>query len=151
MCHAIGAWGEPLLVDGSGVLTHCNAGGLATSGYGTALAVIFTACERGKSLHVYVDETRPLLQGARLTAWELQQRRIPATLLCDSMAAQVMREDVALEVGQTTESVTVTAEASLLKTETSQVVQNVTLSRGGVIPSVNKAVAKAGKKAAKAP
>ncbi|MFM2092925.1 MAG: Methylthioribose-phosphate isomerase [Planctomycetota bacterium] len=92
MCRAIGAWGEPLLVDGSGVLTHCNAGGLATSGYGTALAVIFTAWERGKSLHVYVDETRPLLQGARLTAWELQHRQIPATLLCDSMAAQVMRE-----------------------------------------------------------
>jgi methylthioribose-1-phosphate isomerase len=92
MCHAIGAWGESLLQSGWGVLTHCNAGGLATSGFGTALAVIFTACQRGKSLHVFVDETRPLLQGARLTAWELQQRKIPATLLCDSMAAQVMRE-----------------------------------------------------------
>ena len=78
--------------DGQGVLTHCNAGGLATSDYGTALAVIFAAAESGKTLHVYADETRPLLQGARLTAWELQQRGIDVTLICDSMAAQVMRE-----------------------------------------------------------
>jgi len=74
------------------VLTHCNAGGLATADYGTALAVIFAATEAGKRLHVFADETRPLLQGARLTAWELVQRRIPCTLICDSMAAQVMRE-----------------------------------------------------------
>ncbi|MGA2798313.1 MAG: S-methyl-5-thioribose-1-phosphate isomerase [Thermoguttaceae bacterium] len=92
MCRAIGRHGAALLQDGQGVLTHCNAGGLATSDYGTALAVFFAAAESGKTLHVYVDETRPLLQGARLTAWELQQRGIDATLICDSMAAQVMRE-----------------------------------------------------------
>jgi methylthioribose-1-phosphate isomerase len=92
MCRAIGRHGAALLQDGQGVLTHCNAGGLATSDYGTALAVFFAAAELGKTLHVYVDETRPLLQGARLTAWELQQRGIDATLICDSMAAQVMRD-----------------------------------------------------------
>ena len=92
MCRAIGAHGAELLSDGMGVLTHCNAGGLATSEYGTALAVFFTAQEQGKQLKVYVDETRPLLQGARLTAWELTQRGIDTTLICDSMAAQVMRE-----------------------------------------------------------
>jgi methylthioribose-1-phosphate isomerase len=92
MCRAIGRHGEKLLQDGQGVLTHCNAGGLATSDYGTALAVFYSAAEAGKTLHVYVDETRPLLQGARLTAWELHERGIDATLICDSMAAQVMRE-----------------------------------------------------------
>lgn len=92
LCHAIGRHGAELLADGSGVLTHCNAGGLATAEYGTALSVFFTAQDHGKRLHVYVDETRPLLQGARLTAWELSQRNLPATLICDSMAAQVMRE-----------------------------------------------------------
>jgi methylthioribose-1-phosphate isomerase len=92
MCHAIGRHGAELLADGDGVLTHCNAGGLATSEYGTALAVIFAAHAAGKRLHVYVDETRPLLQGARLTAWELVQHGVPATLICDSMAALVMRE-----------------------------------------------------------
>lgn len=92
LCHAIGRHGAELLPDNSGVLTHCNAGGLATAEYGTALSVFFTAQDQGKYLHVYVDETRPLLQGARLTAWELVQRGIPATLICDSMAAQVMRE-----------------------------------------------------------
>jgi len=92
MCHAIGHHGAALLVDGQGVLTHCNAGGLATAEYGTALSVFFTAQDEGKRLHVFVDETRPLLQGARLTAWELTQRGISATLICDSMAAQVMRE-----------------------------------------------------------
>jgi methylthioribose-1-phosphate isomerase len=92
MCRAIGRHGAALLADGQGVLTHCNAGGLATTDYGTALAVIFSAVESGKRIHVYVDETRPLLQGARLTAWELQQRGIEATLICDNMAAQVMRE-----------------------------------------------------------
>jgi len=92
ICHAIGRYGAELLGDGSGVLTHCNAGGLATAEYGTALSVFFTAQDRGKRLHVFVDETRPLLQGARLTAWELAQRGIQATLICDSMAAQVMRE-----------------------------------------------------------
>ena len=92
MCRAIGRHGAELLRDGQGVLTHCNAGGLATSDYGTALAVFFSAAESGKTLHVYADETRPLLQGARLTAWELQQRGIDVTVICDSMAAQVMRE-----------------------------------------------------------
>lgn len=92
MCRAMGRYGAELLTDGQGVLTHCNAGGLATADYGTALAVFFAAHEAGKKLHVYADETRPLLQGARLTAWELLQRGIDATLICDSMAAQVMRE-----------------------------------------------------------
>jgi methylthioribose-1-phosphate isomerase len=92
MCHAIGRYGAELLSDGQGVLTHCNAGGLATAEYGTALAVFFTAHDQGKRLRVYVDETRPLLQGARLTAWELMQHGVETTLICDSMAAQVMRE-----------------------------------------------------------
>ncbi len=91
-CRAIGRHGAALFTDGEGVLTHCNAGGLATADYGTALAVFFSAQESGKRLHVYADETRPLLQGARLTAWELQRRGIEVTLICDSMAAQVMRE-----------------------------------------------------------
>ena len=92
MCHAIGRNGAALLEEVDGVLTHCNAGGLATAEYGTALSVFFTAQDQGHSLHVFVDETRPLLQGARLTAWELMQRGIDATLICDSMAAQVMKE-----------------------------------------------------------
>jgi methylthioribose-1-phosphate isomerase len=92
MCHAIGRYGAQLLRSASGVLTHCNTGGLATSEYGTALSAIFTAQDEGHVLHVYADETRPLLQGARLTAWELHARQIPCTLICDSMAAQVMRE-----------------------------------------------------------
>src|SRR5262249_48775757 len=92
MCRAIGEFGAELVGEGQGVLTHCNAGGLATADYGTALAVIFSAVARGKAVHVYADETRPLLQGARLTAWELQRRGVPVTLICDSMAAQVMKE-----------------------------------------------------------
>ncbi len=92
MCREIGRFGAELLSDGQGVLTHCNAGGLATADYGTALAAIFAAVESGKRITVYADETRPLLQGARLTAWELKQRGIDVTLICDSMAAQVMRE-----------------------------------------------------------
>ena len=92
MCYAIGRFGAQLLSDGNGVLTHCNAGGLATAEYGTALAVIFAAHESGKRIKVFADETRPLLQGARLTAWELAQRGVDVTLICDSMAAQVMRE-----------------------------------------------------------
>ncbi len=92
MCHAIGRYGASLIADGMGLLTHCNTGGLATAEYGTALSAFFTAQDEGKSIHVYADETRPLLQGARLTAWELMQRRVPCTLICDSMAAQVMRE-----------------------------------------------------------
>jgi len=92
MCRAIGRWGADLLLDNTGVLTHCNAGSLATADYGTALAVIYAAEEAGKQLSVYADETRPLLQGARLTAWELQQQGVDVTVICDSMAAQVMRE-----------------------------------------------------------
>lgn len=92
MCRAIGRHGAALLGEGAGVLTHCNAGGLATADYGTALAVFFAAHEQGKTLHVFADETRPLLQGARLTAWELHQRGIEVTVICDSMAAQVMHE-----------------------------------------------------------
>jgi methylthioribose-1-phosphate isomerase len=92
MCAAIGRHGASLIGDGQGVLTHCNTGALATAGAGTALAVLAAAAGQGKRLHVYADETRPLLQGARLTAWELQQLGIPVTLICDSMAAQVMKE-----------------------------------------------------------
>jgi methylthioribose-1-phosphate isomerase len=92
MCRAIGRVGAELVHEGQGILTHCNAGGLATAEYGTALAVMYTAFEQGKSFRVFADETRPLLQGARLTAWELQQAGIDVTLICDSMAAQVMRE-----------------------------------------------------------
>jgi methylthioribose-1-phosphate isomerase len=92
VCRRIGENGAPLLNDGYGVLTHCNAGGLATAEYGTALAVVFCAAEQGKRLHVFADETRPLLQGARLTTWELKAAGVPVTLICDSMAGQVMRE-----------------------------------------------------------
>ena len=90
--HRIGELGQALIPDGAGVLTHCNAGGLATAEYGTALAALFTAHEKGKEIHVFADETRPLLQGARLTTWELQQAGIPVTLICDNMAAVVMNQ-----------------------------------------------------------
>jgi len=90
MCRDIGRHGAELLSDGDGVLTHCNAGALATSGMGTALAVIYEAARAGKRLKVFADETRPLLQGARLTAWELQRAGIDVTLICDNMAASVM-------------------------------------------------------------
>ena len=92
LCRKIGNFGAALVKDGDTLLTHCNAGGLATADYGTALGVFFAAVEAGKKIHVYADETRPLLQGARLTAWELRERGIPVTLLCDSMAALVMRQ-----------------------------------------------------------
>ena len=92
ICRAIGKFGNTLVKDGDTLLTHCNAGGLATADYGTALAVFFAATESGKKIHVFADETRPLLQGARLTAWELLQRQIPVTLICDSMAAMVMKQ-----------------------------------------------------------
>jgi methylthioribose-1-phosphate isomerase len=92
MCRAIGRHGARLVKPGDGILTHCNAGGLATSDYGTALAVIFAAHEQGMALRVFADETRPLLQGARLTTWELKGRGVPVTLICDNMAAQVMKE-----------------------------------------------------------
>jgi methylthioribose-1-phosphate isomerase len=92
MCRAIGEHGAGILADGDGVLTHCNAGALATAAYGTALASIFIAHERGMRLHVFADETRPLLQGARLTTWELMQAGIAVTLITDSTAGQVMKE-----------------------------------------------------------
>ncbi|MDE3200449.1 MAG: S-methyl-5-thioribose-1-phosphate isomerase [Acidobacteriota bacterium] len=90
-CKAMGAHGGALLPDEGGVLTHCNAGALATCGYGTALGVIRSAVEMGKNIHVYADETRPFLQGARLTAWELMADGIPTTVICDNMAASLMR------------------------------------------------------------
>ena len=92
MCAAIGRHGAELLTDGDSVLTHCNAGALATAGDGTALAVIYAAVAAGKKIHVFADETRPLLQGSRLTAWELSRRGVPVTVICDSMAATVMRQ-----------------------------------------------------------
>jgi len=92
VCRAIGETGARLIKNGFGILTHCNAGGLATADYGTALAVMFRAREKGTKFRVFVDETRPLLQGARLTLWELMQAKIDATLICDNMAAQVMKE-----------------------------------------------------------
>jgi methylthioribose-1-phosphate isomerase len=90
-CKAMGAFGGALLPEEGGVLTHCNAGALATCGYGTALGVIRSAVEQGKRIHVYADETRPFLQGARLTAWELMADGIPTTVICDNMAASLMR------------------------------------------------------------
>lgn len=90
MCIAIGRHGAALLHDGDRVLTHCNTGGLATSGFGTALGVVFAAVDSGKKIHVYADETRPLLQGARLNAWECQQRGIPVSVLCDGAAASLL-------------------------------------------------------------
>jgi len=92
MCRAIGRHGAKLIADGDGVLTHCNAGALATAEYGTALAALFAAHEQGKRIRVYADETRPLLQGARLTTWELMRAGIDVTLICDNTAGQVMKE-----------------------------------------------------------
>ncbi len=91
MCHAIGRHGAKLIPDNATLITHCNAGGLATAEYGTALSVMFTCQDQGKRLKVFADETRPLMQGARLTAFELHQRGIPTTVICDSMAAHVMQ------------------------------------------------------------
>lgn len=90
-CRAMGAHGAALLPTTGGVLTHCNAGALATCGYGTALGVIRSAVEQGHQIQVYADETRPFLQGARLTAWELMHDGIQTTVLCDNMAASLMR------------------------------------------------------------
>jgi len=92
MCHQIGRYGEKLLHRNDTILTHCNAGALATADYGTALGVIRAACEAGKNIHVYADETRPFLQGARLTAWELQKDHIPVTLITDNMAGWMMKQ-----------------------------------------------------------
>ncbi len=86
----MGKWGSELLNDGDRVLTHCNAGALATAGHGTALGVIRSAVEAGKRISVIADETRPYLQGARLTAWEMVQEGIPVTLICDNMAGHLM-------------------------------------------------------------
>jgi methylthioribose-1-phosphate isomerase len=91
ICRAIGRHGEALVPDGKTVLTHCNAGALATAGYGTALGVVRAAFEAGKKIDVFADETRPFLQGARLTAWELQQDGIPTTLITDNMAGHFLR------------------------------------------------------------
>jgi methylthioribose-1-phosphate isomerase len=89
---AMGRHGATLLPSAGGVLTHCNAGALATAGYGTALGVIRAAVEQGKKIHVYADETRPFLQGSRLTAWELMKDGIPTTVISDNMAGAMMRQ-----------------------------------------------------------
>ena len=91
MNRALGRHGAALVKDGQTILTHCNAGALATAGYGTALGVVRAAWEQGKKIHVLADETRPVLQGARLTVWELMQDQIPVTLITDSMAGALMR------------------------------------------------------------
>ena len=92
LCKAMGQHGANLIQTGQTVLTHCNAGALATAGYGTALGVIRAAWEQGKKIQVIADETRPVLQGARLTAWELMQDKIPVTLITDNMAGSLMRQ-----------------------------------------------------------
>jgi methylthioribose-1-phosphate isomerase len=92
MCRRIGELGATLIADGARVLTHCNTGALATGGIGTALAAVYVAAESGKRVEVYADETRPLLQGSRLTAWELQRAGIPVTVLADGAAASLLRD-----------------------------------------------------------
>ncbi len=92
VCRSLGEHGLGLLQKGWGLLTHCNAGTLATVRYGTALAPIYLGTERGYGFHVFADETRPLLQGARLTAWELQAAGVDVTVICDSMASFVMKQ-----------------------------------------------------------
>ncbi len=98
LCEAMAEHGASLIQHGEGLVTHCNTGGLATAGIGTALGAIRRAWEQGKALHVFVDETRPLLQGGRLTAWELKRLGIPCTLITDSMAALILREGRATRV-----------------------------------------------------
>ena len=93
-CKALGKFGQKLLPNKCRVLTHCNAGALATAGYGTALGVIYSAQEAGKQIEVIADETRPLLQGARLTAWELQKHGIKVTVITDNMAASLMKKGI---------------------------------------------------------
>jgi len=90
MCQAIGRHGQSIIPEKANILTHCNTGGLATGGLGTALGIIITAHKSGKNIHVFVDETRPLLQGTRLTAWELSEEKVPYTLISDNMAAYIM-------------------------------------------------------------
>lgn len=92
LCENIAKHGHELIQDGDSILTHCNTGGLGTTGIGTAIGVIRKAHEVGKRIHVYVDETRPLLQGGRLTTWELDRAGVPYTLICDSMAAGLLRD-----------------------------------------------------------
>ena len=94
LCKKIGEYGSELLSDNCTVLTHCNAGGLATAGYGTALGVIRAAYDSGKKIQVIAPETRPFLQGSRLTAWELKKDNIPVTLITDNMAGYVMSNDM---------------------------------------------------------
>jgi methylthioribose-1-phosphate isomerase len=89
-CRHMARYGASLVKKGSRILTHCNAGGLATADYGTALGILFEANKQGKKIKVFVDETRPLLQGARLTTWELMREKIDTTLICDNMAADLM-------------------------------------------------------------
>lgn len=91
MCQAISEFGLSLVKDGDGILTHCNAGPLATSRYGTALGPILLGKEKGMNFHVFADETRPLLQGARLTSYELEKAGVDVTLICDNMASMVMK------------------------------------------------------------
>src|SRR5207237_6610675 len=91
-CRAMGAFGAEVVPADARVLTHCNAGALATAGYGTALGVIRGAVEQGKRVAVFADETRPFLQGARLTAWELVRDGIPTTVITDNMAGALMRQ-----------------------------------------------------------
>lgn len=93
MCERIGVYGADLIRDGDTILTHCNAGALATGGIGTALGVIYSCHDQGKKITVYADETRPLLQGVRLTAWELQQEGIDVTLICDNTAGILMKQE----------------------------------------------------------
>lgn len=90
----IGSYGSAFVSDDDNIITHCNAGSIATAGYGTALGVMRAAAKEGKQIHVYVDETRPVLQGSRLTAWELMQENIPCTLITDSMAGYFMYRDM---------------------------------------------------------
>lgn len=92
ICRKMADYGAKLIKDGDVILTHCNAGALATVDYGTALGVIYRAKEQGKRIRVYADETRPLLQGARLTSWELMKEGVDVTLICDNMAAHVMSQ-----------------------------------------------------------
>ena len=92
MCRRIGQHGEKFIKEDAGILTHCNAGALATAGQGTALSPMFEAHKKGRKFSVYADETRPLLQGARLTAWELKQAGIDVTVICDNMAGWLMKQ-----------------------------------------------------------
>jgi methylthioribose-1-phosphate isomerase len=92
LCDAIARHGAALLPDHAHVITHCNAGALATGGIGTALGIVYEAVRQGKAVHVFADETRPLLQGARLTAWELTRAQVPVTLLCDNAAASLLAQ-----------------------------------------------------------